>query len=66
MKKLQIIKFFIPVCCLIFSAVMVFGQNNTENYSKSQELSEADGIPVISNICPIGKIYEIVQHLSPI
>ena len=52
MKKLQIIKFFIPVCYLIFSALLVFGQNNPENYSKSQELSESDGVPVIVKHLP--------------
>lgn len=52
MKKLQFINFFIPVCYLIFSALIIFGQNNTENYSKSQELSEADGVPVIVKHLP--------------
>lgn len=49
MKKL---KFFAPICYLIFTALIVFGQNNTENYSKSQELSEADGVPVIVKHLP--------------
>ena len=52
MIKPRNIKFFIPVCYLIFSALFVFGQNNAENYSKSQELSESDGIPVIVKHLP--------------
>lgn len=52
MKKLRSIKFIVPICYLIFSVLIVFGQNNTENYSKSQEVSESDGIPVIIKHLP--------------
>lgn len=52
MKKLRSIKFIVPICYLIFSVLIVFGQNNTENYSKSQELSASDGVPVIVKHLP--------------
>ena len=52
MKKLRSIKFIVPVCYLIFSVLIVFGQNNTENYSESQEVSESDGVPVIIKHLP--------------
>lgn len=52
MGKQRFTTILILLGCLAFTISAAFGQTGTQNYSKSQEVSEADGVPVIIKHLP--------------